>query len=272
MTNDSHEYLLGTDVAEAQRLGLQHLLWAGAALELWERCGFTRGKTILDLGCGPGWSTIDLARLVGPTGRVIAIDVSSRYINHLQQKQRELGLAQIEAHVADAHDFEIPDGALDGVYSRWVFSFLPDPATVVERIARALRSGGVFAVQDYFSYATMTLAPRSDVFDRVVAAISRSYRESGGDLDVAGKLPAMMINAGMQIREIKPHVAAARPHETKWLWPDTFFANYLPRLVASGMLSTADHQSFIDEWAERSRDPATFFFTPPFFDVVGIKP
>lgn len=271
MSADSHEYLLGTDLAETQRLGLQHLLWAGTALDLWERCGFTRGRTILDLGCGPGWTTIDLARLVGPTGRVIAIDISSRYIDHLKQKQRELGLQQIDARVAGAHDFEIPDGTLDGAYSRWVFSFLPNPAEAVRRIARALRPGGIFAVQDYFNYTAMTLAPRSTAFDRVIAAISRSYREAGGDLDIAGKLPRMMIDAGMCLREIRPHVVAARPHETKWLWPDTFFANYLPRLVAGGLLSEEEHQAFMSEWAERSRDPATFFFTPPFFDLVAVR-
>lgn len=271
MSADSHEYLLGTDLAESQRLGLQHILWAGSALELWERCGFTRGRNILDLGCGPGWTTIDLARLVGPTGRVIAIDISSRYIEHLRRRRDELGLHQIDARVASAHDFDIPDGTLDGVYSRWVFSFLSDPAEAVRRVARALHPGGVFAVQDYFNYPAMTLAPRSAVFDRVVAAISRSYREAGGDLDIAGKLPGMMINAGMCVREIRPHLAAVRPHETKWLWPDTFFANYLPRLVAAGLLSATDHQAFVDEWTERSRDPATFFFTPPFFDIVGVR-
>lgn len=272
MTADSHEYLLGTDLAEAQRLGLQHLLWAGETLALWERCGFSRGKTVLDLGCGPGWTTIDLARIVGDTGRVIGIDVSSRYINHLRQRQQEMGLAQIDARVASAADFVIDRESLDGVYSRWVFSFLPNPADIVRRVATALRPGGVFAIQDYFNYTAMSLAPRSAVFDRLVAAISRSYREAGGDLEIAGKLPRMMIDAGLAIREIKPHVAAARPHESKWLWPDTFFANYVPRLVSGGFLSTEDAAAFVAEWAERSRDPGTFFFSPPFFDVVAVKP
>src|SRR5687768_13096919 len=82
---DEKEYVLGTDGAELERLGLQHQLWLAQAAAAWERAGFRRGSRILDVGCGPGFATIDLAERIGPTGEVLAVDISPRFLAHLEQ-------------------------------------------------------------------------------------------------------------------------------------------------------------------------------------------
>lgn len=63
---DEIEYVLGTDDAELARLGFQHQVWARVTVAAWEHAGFHRGATLLDVGCGPGYATFDLASLVGP--------------------------------------------------------------------------------------------------------------------------------------------------------------------------------------------------------------
>jgi ubiquinone/menaquinone biosynthesis C-methylase UbiE len=60
------DYLLGTHDEEVERLGLQHRVWRPRASDAWRRAGFTTGQTLLDVGCGPGWATLDLAEIVGP--------------------------------------------------------------------------------------------------------------------------------------------------------------------------------------------------------------
>jgi SAM-dependent methyltransferase len=62
-THDEREYVLGTNDEELARLGFQHRVWGEQAFALWERAGFAPGQTILDAGCGPGFATLDLARL-----------------------------------------------------------------------------------------------------------------------------------------------------------------------------------------------------------------
>src|SRR5678815_5381538 len=74
------EYVLGTHDAEIVRLEHQHRVWRPAALEAWRRAGLSHGQTVIDLGCGPGFAAVDLAEAVGPTGRVIALDKSSRFL------------------------------------------------------------------------------------------------------------------------------------------------------------------------------------------------
>ncbi|HXU78754.1 MAG TPA: class I SAM-dependent methyltransferase, partial [Methylomirabilota bacterium] len=73
MNREEKEYVLGTDGAELERLGLQHQLWLAQAASIWERAGFRRGHRILDVGCGPGFAALDLAERVGPRGRIVAV-------------------------------------------------------------------------------------------------------------------------------------------------------------------------------------------------------
>ena len=76
MSTTERDYVLGTNDEEIQRLALQHRVWRPRALDAWRRAGFTAGQTLLDVGCGPGHATVDLAGIVGPSGRVVAVDRS----------------------------------------------------------------------------------------------------------------------------------------------------------------------------------------------------
>ena len=78
------DYVLGTHDEEIARLGLQHAVWRPRASDAWRRAGFTSGQTLIDLGCGPGFATLDLAEIVGPHGRVLAIDRSRRFLDALE--------------------------------------------------------------------------------------------------------------------------------------------------------------------------------------------
>ena len=264
------EYVLGTNDAELARMGFQHQVWAEATAAAWERAGFRPGARILDVGCGPGHASFDLANLVGRDGRVLAVDVSERFVAHLEAERRRRGVAQLETRVEDLEQLSLEPGSVDGAFARWVLCFVRDPGTVIARVARALRPGGTFAVMDYCRYEAITVAPRSAPIERAVDAVARSFREHGGDPDVGQRIPALMREAGLAVRSVRPIVRVARPGSALWEWPATFFANYLPTLVQAGTLAEDERLAFVRAWDERSRSPDAFLLTPPMVEVVGV--
>lgn len=270
-TRQETEYFFGTHAAELTRLGLQHGLWREAAFACWERVGIGAGATVLDLGCGPGYTSFDLAELVGSNGRVIAIDQSPRFIDYLQGQQRVREVTNIDAQVMDAHHLEMDAASIDVAYARWLLCYVPDPDAVIAGVARVLRSGGVFVVQDYLNAANVSLSPASSAFARVIQVMMESWRQSGGDPAIGVRLPALLQRHGLRIDAIRPLQRIARPGSPLWQWPHTCFHNAIPRLVEQGLLTVADECAFARDWKERSQDESAFLWTPPMVEIIARK-
>ncbi len=77
------DYVLGTHDDEIYRLGFQHRVWRPRALDAWTRARIGDGSRVIDFGAGPGFATMDLAEIVGPTGAVYALERSRRFLDTL---------------------------------------------------------------------------------------------------------------------------------------------------------------------------------------------
>lgn len=271
-SDDERQYALGTHDAEVVRLGMQNRLWSGPAFAIWERAGFRAGQTILDVGCGPGYTSFDLAGIAGARGRVIAVDESARFIEHLRRRDPVEGMAPIDARVGDAQRLHLDPSSIDAAYQRWVLCFVRNPEAVVEGVARALKPGGVFAIQDYMHYEGIVLAPRSEAFQRFITVVAEAWREHGGDTDIGQKLPALLAKHGMKPVEIAPLHRVARPHSQLWTWPTIFIETYGAKLLAEGRLTPSEHAALVTDWAARSNDPSAYFCSPPMVDIIAVKP
>ena len=268
---EDNEYLLGTDDDELRRLGFQHQVWIREAADAWERGGFGPGHHLLDIGCGPGYATLELARLVGREGRVVAVDVSARFVAHLQARAAAAGITNVTVEVQDVEELDLPRDSFDGAYARWVLTFLRRPEAVLAGTARSLKHGGRLVVQDYSNYGAIQLAPEHPAFHRVIEAVVRSWRDRGGDQNVGARLPRMMADAGFDVVSVSPIARIARPGQALWQWPRTFFDNFLPFLVQTGYLTEDERRDFDAVWAERAADPAAFLATPPMVEVVAVR-
>lgn len=267
----AREYVLGTHDDEVERLGLQHRAWRGPAYALWDHAGFGPGQTLIDLGSGPGHATLDLAHLVGPSGAIVAVDQSRRFLEHIELAKRALGLHWIRTVECDVQSLDLPSGAADGAYTRWVFSFVPDPEAVVAGVAQALKPGGVFALQEYVYYRAFELLPPDPIVDRIKEAVDRSFRNRGSDPDTAGRLPGILSRHGFEVTTLRPLNRLARPGTMLWQWPTSFFENYLPLLVRGGDITAAEEARFFEVWRARAADPNAFFLTPPMVEIVATR-
>lgn len=279
-TTNEPEYVLGTNEAELHRLGFQHRLWFVPAHRLWERAKLSPGMSVLDVGCGPGFASMDMAQIVTHSGRVVGVDESSSYIEFA--KEQAIGRKQPHAsfHVGDVTNIDqvlgdqgITPGSFDVAYIRWVMCFVDDPTTTIQSIAKMLKPGGKLLIQDYFNYDSMRVAPPSEAFERVIQAIAKSWVEHGGDTDIMGKLPRIALDAGLRLDHVaQAQIETPRPGTTMWNWPDSFWPVFIPRLEELGFITKDEHQAFTQSWIETSNDPAAFMHLPPVYEMIATKP
>ena len=265
------EYLLGTSDSEMDRLEFQHEVWRPITDAFLDRLAIAPGWRVLDAGSGPGHVALDLAHRVGPGGRVVAIDASPRWEQHVRDLALARGLQQIEARKADLEVVELEPESYDLVFCRWVLSFVRDSRALVQRFAAALRPGGVLAIEDY-NHEGISLFPRSPGFEAAVRATRAWYRQGGGDTWVAGRLPSHVRTAGLEQFHFAANVLAGGPSSPAFRWADVFFPVFAPRWVDEGLLEREEMHRFLAEWEERKRDPDSVFFSPIVVDIAARRP
>src|SRR5262245_16447147 len=267
-SKEADEYILGTDAEELDRLRFQHQVWVKEAYELFERAGFGAGASVLDLGCGPGFTTLELAHVVGPHGRVIARDLSARFLATLERECARLGLAQVETSIGPVEELALADGSLDAAYARWLFCWLADPEPALERVTRALRPGGRLLLQEYLDWGAMRLLPPGPAFARAVEACLASWKAGGATIDFAAEMPALAPRFGLELEHFRPRARLGRVGSLEWRWLDGFFRIYLPKVVERGLLGARELEAWRFEWEERAAAGDNWVATPTVADVV----
>jgi SAM-dependent methyltransferase len=265
---EADEYLLGTDAEELARLRFQHHVWLGPMHALLERAGLGAGAAVLDLGCGPGLTTLELARRVGACGRVVASDLSARFLASLRAECARQGCANVEARLGPVEELALADGSLDAAYARWLFCWLAEPLPVLARVARALRPGGVLLLQEYLDWGAMRLVPHGPAFARGVEACLASWKAGGATIDFAAELPALAPRAGLVLEHFCPRARLGPVGSPEWRWLDGFFRIYLPKVVERGLLQPAELAAWLREWEERAAAGGSFVLAPTMADAI----
>jgi SAM-dependent methyltransferase len=267
----SDDYILGTDPVELERLRFQHSVWAEELRDGCRRAGIGAGATVLDLGCGPGFTSLELAEVVGPTGRVLAFDRSERFLEFLRAEAKRRGLAHVGTALGSIETLSLPGGPVDAAYARWLLCWLPRPEEALARVAAALRPGGRFLVQDYVAWGTMRLLPRSAEFDRGVAACLAHWRAAGIEVDVMERVPALAAAAGFRVDALRPLSRLARAGSPEWKWVTGFLLGYLPRVVTEGTLSPDAFAAFRAAVDTRTREGTCWLATPAMAEAVLVR-
>jgi len=268
----AENYLLGASDEELARLGSQHQVWALETQALVSSAGLLPGHTAIDLGCGPGFVTRDLAHRVGTNGHVLAVDGSQRFINHLTEVKRVDRLSQVEPLQADVTEVEITDASADLVFARWLMCFLPDPRSLIKRAAGWLKPGGRLVIMDYLGYEAFALFPRSQAHQTVVKAVIASWQQTGGSLDVAGNIPQMVSEAGLMIESVRPIQRVARPKDLTWRWVETFLTSYIPHLTKVGLLTDEEGEAFWQNWHAKAAMPGAILWPPSMLGLIATRP
>ncbi len=263
-------YILGTDNEELYRLGVQHQVWASEAQQGWKNGQFKAGDTLLDLGCGPGFCTKELAFIAGSKGKVIGVDKSLHYIQYLQKIAQQYFL-DIEAVHSDFDDMQLPKHSLDGMYCRWALAWIPNPREILTKVRDAMKVGGRMVIQEYYDWSTHQTRPNMPHLSKAIAAVLRSFKEYDGEIDIGRELPTLLSELGMKIVSTRPLAKLAQPHMVEWQWPISFYETYFPRLVPLGYLKHEDVEQALADVRQLEQMKGATLFCPFMIEVVAEK-
>jgi ubiquinone/menaquinone biosynthesis C-methylase UbiE len=171
------------------------------------------GLRVLDVGCGPGTITKDLARLVAPGGEVVGIDSSPEVIAAARAGSTAPG---VRYAVLDAVALDLPDDGFDVVHAHQVLQHLTDPVAALAEMRRVTRPGGLVAVRDA-DYAAMAWHPAHEGLDRWLALYRSLAHAQGAEPDAGRRLVAWASAAGFA--EVIPTASAwcfATPEDRTW--------------------------------------------------------
>ncbi|MAW78426.1 MAG: hypothetical protein CMJ95_13745 [Planctomycetes bacterium] len=118
---------------------------------LMEALGVEAGQTVCDLGCGNGYHALRLARRVGSSGKILAVDIQQPMLDMLEERSAEAGLDNIELILGDTADPKIPDGSCDLILLVDVYHEFSDPETMLAKMRRALKPDGRIALVEFRS-------------------------------------------------------------------------------------------------------------------------
>lgn len=146
MSNDNTDQIRYWNAEQGQKWkDNQHALdtiFSEITALLLSRAKIMPGETILDIGCGTGETTLEVAKRTGSSGHIIGIDVSSVLLSLAKQRSKENNLGNVEFLLADAQSYSFEDGMFDLVISRFGVMFFNDPYSAFKNIVGAVHQGG----------------------------------------------------------------------------------------------------------------------------------
>jgi SAM-dependent methyltransferase len=220
------------------------------------------GDRLLDIGCGPGTLTADLADAVSP-GRVVAIDLSPAVVEEAAGHARERGLDNITFEVGDFRHASLSSAMFDVVHAHQVLQHLADPVGALAAMAGLARPGGIVAVRDS-DYGAFTWAPADGVLDRWRQIYSAVARRNGAEPDAGRWLLSWAHSAGLHDASYGSSTWTFATFDDRgwWsgLWADRCLtSSFAEQAVDYGITTATDLQRLAAGWRHWGRNPDAVF-------------
>jgi SAM-dependent methyltransferase len=267
----SFKYLLGDSQTEANRLRAQADLWDPISHALFDRLGIAPGWRVLEIGPGAGSLHLELRRRV--SGPIDAVEQSEVFAAGLLEQCRADGYGEGTIWRTALAEAPLPPETYDLIFARWVFLFLPDPLRYVRALARALKPGGLLAIQDYFRDTFLMVPPAPDAdWQAFIQADHAFFAASGGDVNIGTRLPGLYESAGLELADLTPTVKYGHPGSAVWQWLTTYFFGVLDEYSEIPPFGKEAAARLARCWRQAETRPTSLLVAPAVLDVVGRKP
>jgi ubiquinone/menaquinone biosynthesis C-methylase UbiE len=215
------------------------------------------GQRLLDVGCGPGTITLDLARRVAP-GAVVGIDAEADVVVAADVGRVEQGVEGVRFAVGDVYALDADDGSYDVVHAHQVLQHLSDPVAALVEMRRVLVPGGLLAVRDG-DCAAFVWAPEDPLLDSWLALYHEVARANGAEPDAGRFLKGWVRAAGFTDLEVSSSTWTFSSAEDRawWggLWADrVVHSAFATQAVDYGLASASELEAMsgaFRRWSEQ---------------------
>ena len=247
---------------EDERVGRYEKLfaWRPEQAVLLAPAGIEPGHHVLDLGCGPGYLTAELASLVGGGGRAVGVDINNRFV--ADANERAKGATNLSYQVIVDHRLPFDDAAFDRVICKNVLEYVPDLAATLAEVVRVLKPGArAHAIDSDWGFVVVEPWPKATV-ERFFAAAAPAFKEPL----IGRRLPAAFVSAGLD--DVRVRISAIPDRVGNTLLVMRNMAGYVRTF---GALSPAEVDGLMAE-LEAAPARGTYLFVLPQFLVTGSRP
>jgi SAM-dependent methyltransferase len=256
------EYILDQAFpTERERLEAMAVHWDPPTRRLIEALEIGPGDHCLEVGAGTGTVARILADLVGPTGRVLAVDLDPRFLIDLPR--------QVEVRALDLRTDPLPEAAFDLVHARMVVEHIPPQRDLLSTLVRSLRPGGWLLVEDADFVTAGICVPPQPLHEKVLGALLDLTRSGGYDDSYGRRLFADLRSLGLTDLAAEFHGGQIVAGEgSGWAPWQLLVQQFQERLLEAGLLT----QEELAEWWELSNDGRTVGTSPTMFCAWGRRP
>ena len=238
-------------------------------LELFRRAGVRPGLRCLDLGCGGGEGTFELAAAAGPDGSVIGLDMDAEKLALAREAARERGIGNVEFRAGNVNEWDEPD-AYDFVYCRFLLQHLAQPLDLLRRMWAAVRADGVIAVEDA-DFDGLFCDPANAGFDFYATMYRQVCRRNAGDPAIGRKLYRYFGQAGIPDPQFRLVQGVTAAEEVKVLAVLTLEAT-TDAITSAGLARVDEVAAALADLRAFAATPGTMIGDPRTFQVWARRP
>ena len=209
------------------------------------------GARILDVGCGPGTITVDLAR-IATSGSVVGLDRSEAVIGEARATARQAGVANVEFAVGDVYALDHEDHTFDVVHAHQVLQHLSDPVAALREMGRVCTPEGLVAVRDsdYSAFTWWPAVPELDEWLDLYRAVARG---NDAEPDAGRRLKSWALAAGLEVVSSTAGVwCFASPEDVAWwggMWAERIVSSSMAdQAMERGLATTGDLARLAQGW------------------------
>ncbi|CAL5866726.1 uncharacterized protein PFLUO_LOCUS936 [Penicillium psychrofluorescens] len=217
---------------------------------------------ILDVGCGPGTISTDLAKYV-PDGEVVGVEYVHDPLEGARQFAADAGVTNISFQVGDIHALKFPDDSFDVVHAHQVLQHIADPVQALREMRRVVKPGGIVAARDS---ATFDWYPENEGIVAWNHLIERTQRARGGNPHPGNMIHVWAAKAGFARQKIEKSTGSwcFSSDEERAYWGGSMAeraqsSGFATMAIQEGYASDQDLEKIASGWRSWAEDPDGWF-------------